>query len=839
MISSILRQSILRIWFIAILLGIGFVSCAHEEPEFSGVTDESEEIFWDLNLSTKKSASRAMTEEAETAFDVHGIRVLVFAVPENGVETLAYVAPYVVRSSSAVTLKLRRSVDGEKYRVVVVANHSEGPTLTQLESAIGKSYAEVAELFYFDVDGAWDTSQSCIPMWGGFAPVVIAPGEKFPETLQLLRSVARADIGIGVDENGIPVSGADASLSNFRLTTVRLFGSKKRGWIMPRLEAFSASDVTDGMLGEVTAPSVWIDDFPSNEVGADGYIVSGNIGGIDYPVSEGARNLFQEIYLAESATSPTTSACLIIGGRYNADPLTTAWEDVEPTYYRIDFCRPDNGSLAPVLRNHRYLLNVVQVLGPGLPTIEEALKAVSLNIKVETKAWNDFTLTDTDELVSLHLKFDDMGFTSDVTYLGDGHPTFLTQADDTYYLAPDNGDGYDEERVIRAIAVAAFRENGSGDYVFDELLTFDRFEENDLYVKIHRRPYKRRLVAIANFNMGKAAAWIESEFKKNPLSGLSNAFRGSVLKPSGITFLPWDGLPASGVSREIDSEEIREGKLLSININMLVSAARLDVGINYTDPAATSGAGQTDGDYPFYLRAVGVASYQAAFSLFPSMASTSSLDDIVAGKVKVPAPISDFKEPSVDGMLLYPHVYPSGVNVEHLVMRKIYLPETATGSETTLIIKGGPDPQDSSNDTYYKVVLNRGLLRNHRYVLNLSNITAPGAVTPEAALNATPLKVEATVLTWDNLFVDLPNVGQYTLKVTNVNLIAIHECKLTDTIHVYTTYPNWQILDSKGAVLKTYTGNQSSIKLSDAGVKSAGTYVICAGNLRWELKVTK
>ena len=144
MISSILRQSILRIWFIAILLGIGFVSCAHEEPEFSGVTDESEEIFWDLNLSTKKSASRAMTEEAETAFDVHGIRVLVFAVPENGVETLAYVAPYVVRSSSAVTLKLRRSVDGEKYRVVVVANHSEGPTLTQLESAIGKSYAEVA-----------------------------------------------------------------------------------------------------------------------------------------------------------------------------------------------------------------------------------------------------------------------------------------------------------------------------------------------------------------------------------------------------------------------------------------------------------------------------------------------------------------------------------------------------------------------------------------------------------------------------------------------------------------------------------------------------------------------
>lgn len=32
--------------------------------------------------------------------------------------------------------------------------------------------------------------------------------------------------------------------------------------------------------------------------------------------------------------------------------------------------------------------------------------------------------------------------------------------------------------------------------------------------------------------------------------------------------------------------------------------------------------------------------------------------------------------------------------------------------------------------TYYKVVLDKELLRNHRYVLNLNNITAPGLPRP-------------------------------------------------------------------------------------------------------------
>lgn len=102
--------------------------------------------------------------------------------------------------------------------------------------------------------------------------------------------------------------------------------------------------------------------------------------------------------------------------------------------------------------------------------------------------------------------------------------------------------------------------------------------------------------------------------------------------------------------------------------------------------------------------------------------------------MKGPSPAGVPVEAAVPAdMLRYPLAYPAAsadAGLKHVLLRQIYLPETAAGSQTVLIVKGGPDASDDRNDTYYKVVLDKELLRNHRYVLNLNNITAPGLPRP-------------------------------------------------------------------------------------------------------------
>lgn len=82
-----------------------------------------------------------------------------------------------------------------------------------------------------------------------------------------------------------------------------------------------------------------------------GYDAKGDVGGLLYAVPQlggGSAALFRGIYLAESAEFPADSACLVLSGRYKSDP-NASWNDVETTYYRVDFCRDvrDGGGLAP------------------------------------------------------------------------------------------------------------------------------------------------------------------------------------------------------------------------------------------------------------------------------------------------------------------------------------------------------------------------------------------------------------------------------------------------------------------------------------------------------------
>jgi len=97
------------------------------------------------------------------------------------------------------------------------------------------------------------------------------------------------------------------------------------------------------------------------------------------------------IYLFETKAPADTSqlnalnaTCVVVGGLYGSD--------TNPSYYRVDFLKGKN--FQDILRNYRYLVNIVSVSGRGYPTPDEAYRNKSVNMAVNILTWKDNDMTD-------------------------------------------------------------------------------------------------------------------------------------------------------------------------------------------------------------------------------------------------------------------------------------------------------------------------------------------------------------------------------------------------------------------------------------------------------------
>jgi hypothetical protein len=63
--------------------------------------------------------------------------------------------------------------------------------------------------------------------------------------------------------------------------------------------------------------------------------------------------------------------------------------DANETYYRVDWLESDSVTFRSILRNHRYVVNIVDVTGRGYTTHEEAFVSKSVNMKTEILGWSD------------------------------------------------------------------------------------------------------------------------------------------------------------------------------------------------------------------------------------------------------------------------------------------------------------------------------------------------------------------------------------------------------------------------------------------------------------------
>ena len=201
--------------------------------------------------------------------------------------------------------------------------------------------------------------------------------------VSLFRALARIDVGLNfkMDEatqHGL-YSEETLGLSNFKLERVLVYRTVNEGYIGP--------------LNNESNKTAWV---PNVQRRSDDQPLV-----YELPTANEAKALVREIYVPEVGLPISNGAgevsndavhCLVIGGSFDGGPTT---------YYRLDFAQEDAEGIrhyAPILRNHRYLFNIINVRSAGFTTADEALKSTSTtNV--------DFQLVSCDETIhEMHIQ---------------------------------------------------------------------------------------------------------------------------------------------------------------------------------------------------------------------------------------------------------------------------------------------------------------------------------------------------------------------------------------------------------------------------------------------------
>ena len=363
--------------WMALLVPIWISSCVQE-----GAFDSAEETLKEgevkmiIKLKTTDGfapQSKGLTETEES--DIRDVLVFAFRLNKlSYIKEASSVDNSTQKSFTAILNASASSATANNYKSMILANAKTTVATDTWGALIGKSYAEVQAALHKTITGKMypEASGESIIMWGETGYVNITP-EFIPPAIQLLRSVARIDVGVNSDGNNW------LGLANFNLKSVSVYRSNKSYALVPLVD----NRATEGGKIKVTAPS----DIPSkNEIDAP----------LTYAVENNKLSTVREIYVSESDIKMDDTGlsgdrnhqermALVIGGSYTGG--------VE-TFYRVDFLSGAGKTLANVLRNHQYQFNITQVVGAGYATPKEAYQARAINMSVEVVEWNDATLED-------------------------------------------------------------------------------------------------------------------------------------------------------------------------------------------------------------------------------------------------------------------------------------------------------------------------------------------------------------------------------------------------------------------------------------------------------------
>ncbi|MCL1973691.1 MAG: DUF4906 domain-containing protein [Bacteroidetes bacterium] len=211
--------------------------------------------------------------------------------------------------------------------------------------------------------GRWNAisnaNYSSIPMWGETEYMTIQSGTATLGTIYMLRMVAKIEVEVHSNVTSV-----------FKLKSVHLYNTNTSGRIVPK----SANIVNMKAVAPSLPASVLLDQTPLAYSGSD-YFTAPSV--LDIAM-KGSIYLFERSAL-NTPNSFLDETCIVVGGQYNGGAVS---------YYRIDFLDANNKHI-DILRNHAYLCNIVEVKGPGYPTVDEAYRTKSFNMVANVLFWDD------------------------------------------------------------------------------------------------------------------------------------------------------------------------------------------------------------------------------------------------------------------------------------------------------------------------------------------------------------------------------------------------------------------------------------------------------------------
>lgn len=413
-----IKHYTLIVAFLAISMGIPLVQgCSDPFDEYgNGGTEMPVRDGWTSvsmsveGLGLRNPLTRSLTPEGENSTAAERIRVLVFD-KDNKFSYEAKVTSYIPSGDPAdkkdkgtMTLLAKNTSSGDTSTFVMLANVTRSAN-TDADGLAGKTREEVMQLFTFSMPdkGIWKDGE--LPMWGASDPVrVDHSAGAVPKlgTVYLVRAVARVDVGLNLSNISEGASTFDekaGGIEGITLTKVFFYNTNTTGRVSP----FENGIYWDEANRKAKQPSI-PDPAPA---------VTGKIDRTPSIVDE--KILLREVYVPEAVNVPTAATQgangetlpenntenylkrpYIVVGLTGADKSRPDKE----TFFRIDYLKRTGAEAdatyeyLPLLRNHRYLVNIKAVGGPGFDTEEDARKGPAANIMYNVVVWNESTMSD-------------------------------------------------------------------------------------------------------------------------------------------------------------------------------------------------------------------------------------------------------------------------------------------------------------------------------------------------------------------------------------------------------------------------------------------------------------
>ncbi|MGJ1317743.1 hypothetical protein ACR776_04180 [Sphingobacterium spiritivorum] len=360
---------IISIFIFAILSGCKKIDSSNQ------VTNPDEQEVTLRLLMPQQSGGRAGTYAVSEVDQnsIYALDVLAFRVADDGKDYYAYHRKAVLlRPNQGATevdfhVDLLKSTD--KFRFVLIANAS-----AQLKTALSglPANAEKETLMSrieYGITAKWNAANSGsftpLPMWGESVIIAGIDNNTRKFSVKMLHSQAAIDVKVTGD--------------NFVMTKVFVYNQSNKGRVAPSPGNY------DMNAQVVTAPSIPISTAQLT------------------PAQEHASSpkaLINDIFLFESA-APTssgqpTATGLVIAGKYAGSTTET--------FYRVELT-DNQDNLLPVLRNHRYVIDITKVHGPGLPSIIQAWASKTIGMSTSVTKWNEISLSESN-MQQQYLRFD-------------------------------------------------------------------------------------------------------------------------------------------------------------------------------------------------------------------------------------------------------------------------------------------------------------------------------------------------------------------------------------------------------------------------------------------------